>query len=266
MEGWEQAVQDFLESGLSAATRNVYQGALQRFRDWYCAQYGSFPDIRGITEKDLWEYRAYLASTGSPATVNQHLSALRSLLRHAGRTVKVPGIPGRPLPVRTLSDSDIARLLEALGGRRWLSQRDRAIVALMVHAGLRVGEIVAARMEDLLENGWMTVRGRRVPLGPALPFLQAYLEVRPRWDGPLFLSRTGSPMRARDVQRIVAEASRRAGLEPVATPRVLRHTFAIQFLRSGGDPAELQRILGHLSSSPVNRYSRMVQNTQPGKW
>jgi len=64
--------------------------------------------------------------------------------------------------------------------------------------------------------------------------LREYLEVRPQRSGPLFFSRTYGPLMGRDVERVVAEAARRAGLEKRVTTHTLRHTFATRFLQAGG--------------------------------
>ncbi len=110
-------------------------------------------------------------------------------------------------------------------------------------------------------SGWVLVRKgkgvkeRRVPLSAeARQALRAYLEVRPQRPGPLFFSRTYQPLRERDVQRVLAEAARRAGIGRRVTPHTLRHTFATRFLRSGGDLATLQAILGHANLSTTARY------------
>jgi len=158
----------------------------------------------------------------------------------------------------------LGRLLAALEGDDWISRRNRAMVALMARAGLRVGEVLALKPEDVELNarsGWVLVRKgkgmkeRRVPLSAeARRELREYLEVRPQQSGPLFFSRTYQPLTGRDVQRVVVEAARRAGLGKRVTPHTLRHTFATRFLQAGGDLATLQTVLGHSNLSTTARY------------
>jgi integrase/recombinase XerD len=70
----------------------------------------------------------------------------------------------------------------------------------------------------------------------------------------LFVSKTGQRMSRRDVQQLVRDAARRAGLGKRVTPHVLRRTFSTRFLQSGGDLATLQNILGHASLTTTARY------------
>ena len=63
-------------------------------------------------------------------------------------------------------------------------------------------------------------------------------------------------MDPRDVQRMVSEAARRAGIRFTVTPHTLRHSFATRFLaKNQGDIATLATILGHANISTTTRYS-----------
>ena len=168
-------------------------------------------------------------------------------------------------PVRALSARELGRLFAAAEGEDWIDKRNVALLALMAKAGLRVGEVVALELADIELNarsGWATVRmgkgnkTRRVPLNSDVrQALQAYLAVRP--DVPakaLFFSRTGTPLSARDVQRLVAELARRAGIPGRVTPHTLRHTFATRALEKGADVAAVAAILGHESIATTSRY------------
>jgi site-specific recombinase XerD len=196
--------------------------------------------------------------------VNVRLAAIRSLARFHERELRVRGVRQERPPVETLDGRELGRLMAALEGDDWVSRRNRAMVALMARAGLRVSEVLALKPEDVELNarsGWVLVRKgkgmkeRRVPLSAeARRELREYLEVRPQRPGPLFFSRTYQSLTGRDVQRVVAEAARRAGLEKRVTPHTLRHTFATRFLQAGGDLATLQTVLGHSNLSTTARY------------
>jgi len=128
---------------------------------------------------------------------------------------------------------------------------------------LRVGEVVRLHLTDVEINGrsgWVTVKGgkgnktRRVPLNSEVrQALKAWLDERPKVEEPvLFLSRSGKPLAERDVQRMVAEYARRAGVE--ASPHTLRHTFATRAMEKGVDVATLAAILGHSRLETTGRY------------
>jgi integrase/recombinase XerC len=135
----------------------------------------------------------------------------------------------------------------------------------MARAGLRVGEVIALEAEDIRlgeRSGWAVIRSgkgnkrREVPLNAEVrAALRAYLEARPPFPSPrLFVSRTGAPLSARDVQRLVAALARKARIEGKVTPHTLRHTFATRAVEKGVDIAALSALLGHESLAATSRY------------
>ncbi len=263
---WDETVQKFLGDEYSGITRRRYEDALLEFALWYRAAYADDPQPHLLTPQEVREYVSYLTSVRrlKAASINLRLSALRSLARYVGRDIRVRGVRQERAPVDVLDGRELARLSAALEGSGWIARRNQALVALMARAGLRVGEALALAPEDVkidTRSGWVLVRRgkgmkeRRVPLSAeARQALRAYLQVRPQQPGPLFLSRTFRPLSGRDVQRIVSAAARRAGIRRRVTPHTLRHSFATRFLRSGGDLATLQALLGHTSAATTARY------------
>lgn len=251
-------------------TRDRYAAALAQFSAWYTAQYQTEPDAALLTAEELRTYRNALSAQGlQAATVNLRLAALRALLRAQGRTVKVKGVKQVAPAVEALDARELGRLLAAVEGPAWQDKRNVALLQVLARAGLRISEALALTVSDLTLNersGLLLVRQgkgrkeRRVPLGAEVrAALRAYLAVRPTpvngaASAMLFLSRSWQPLAARDVQRLLTEAARRAGLEKKVTPHTLRHTFATRFLQSGGDLATLATLLGHSSVATTTRY------------
>ena len=267
MAAWESAVQSFLTALSSPRTRDRYQAALSEFAAWYRQTFRDDPDPALLTDLEVRDYVAHLQTVRrlSPSSIHLRLSALRGLLKSLGRNLRVKGPRMQRAPVRALSARELGRLFAAAEGEDWIDKRNAAILALMAKAGMRVGEVIALELTDIELNarsGWAVVRSgkgnkaRRVPLNSDVRHaLQAYLAVRPAFNTPvLFLSRTGAPLSARDVQRLVAELARQARIEGKVTPHTLRHTFATRALERGADVAAVAAILGHESIATTSLY------------
>lgn len=254
-------IDDFLTTLTSPRTVERYRAALEEFSTWYRQANGSEPDWRLLTPVEVKDYVAYLQSVRrlSPASVNLRLAAIRSLLKHLGRSLRIKSPKQVTPPVKALTPRELGRLFAAAEG----SRRDTAILNLLARAGLRVGEVVRLLTGDMEMNGragWLTVRAskgnktRRVPLNSEVrQALRAWLDERPKGEAQtLFLSRTGKPLSERDVQRMVAGYARTAGVD--ATPHTLRHTFATRAIEKGVDIATLQALLGHSRLETTGRY------------
>lgn len=254
-------IDNFLSTLTSPRTVERYRAALEEFTAWYRQANGGEVDWNLLTPVEVKDYLAYLQAVRrlSPASVNLRLAAIRSLLKHLGRSLRVKGPKQVTPPVKALSPRELGRLFAAAED----SKRDTAILNLLARAGLRVGEVVRLRLEDVEMNGrggWLTVRAgkgnktRRVPLnGEVRQALKAWLDERPEGEEPtLFLSRSGRPLAERDVQRMVAEYARIAGVD--ASPHTLRHTFATRAIEKGVDVATLAAILGHSRLETTGRY------------
>jgi integrase/recombinase XerD len=80
----------------------------------------------------------------------------------------------------------------------------------------------------------------------------------PRQRDWLFPARNGRAMSRYTLRNIVRHAARRAGMVNANVHR-FRHTFAINFLRNGGNVLELQQLLGHENLETVRVYVKLAQ-------
>ena len=144
----------------------------------------------------------------------------------------------------------------------FLSLRNRAIVLMFLDTGLRLSELANIQLSEIdFDRGMIKVMGkgskeRFVAVGKkAQKAILRYLLKRDDRHSCLWVTEERQPLRARGIQMVIKRARRRAGITGVrCSPHIFRHTFALNFLRGGGNPRELQCLLGHTSIDMSMRY------------
>jgi integrase/recombinase XerD len=158
--------------------------------------------------------------------------------------------------------------------RRPTALRDKAIILTLLDTGLRAGEFCALNVGDFdMKNGRLTVKdgdeggskggkGRQVYLGKtARKALWRYLadrEDQEDHEAPLFLTKTDRAITPNGLRLLTTSLAEKAGISH-CNPHRFRHTFAITYLRSGGDVFTLQSLLGHSSLEMVRHYANIAQ-------
>lgn len=166
-----------------------------------------------------------------------------------------------------ISEASFEKMLAACPKATAGGRRDRAILCFLYDTGVRVGELVTLKAEDVdLDAGQAKVRGkgakeRIVFFGDETALaLQRYrmrLETRVRPE-MFFVTDTWQPMRPNTVNLLLARVAGRSGVGKPFNPHAFRHTFATNYLRAGGDLHSLQRLLGHADLQIVTRYLSLV--------
>jgi integrase/recombinase XerD len=195
-----------------------------------------------------------------------------------GLDVLLPDLPDKKkLEPRILNEAEINRLLDACGGEKPLSVRDRAIFEVGYGCGLRVSEICSLKVPDLdfsaklLRTMGKGSKERVVPfLGATAGSVKKYLDlVRPNLcgkraqgeriqgsDNRVFLSFLGRALSRQDIWRILRKRGREAGIaQSRLYPHILRHSFATHLLARGMDMRTLQEMLGHSSIVTTQVYA-----------
>lgn len=175
--------------------------------------------------------------------------------------MKPPTIPETPPEV--LRDDQLRKLLAATAGQGFDERRDRAIVLLLVDTGIRLGEIAGLRVEDIdwdLEVAAVIGKGRRprtVAFGRKVTqALDRYMRSRGQHpfaeDPALWLGRKGR-LSSTGIAQMLGRRAREAGIGEIH-PHLFRHTFAHQWLASGGSEGDLMRLAGWRSRAMLQRY------------
>ena len=172
---------------------------------------------------------------------------------------------GHHLP-RDIRQEEIEKLFTAIGDHL----RDRTIFTLMLHTGMRVGEVVNLRLADvyLSENRPPHLRvigkGQRERVAylsaTATLLLNEYLIERPvETEEKVFLNRRGKPITITGIQLQLAKYCRQADIW--VTCHQLRHTFACRMIAAGVPVTSVQKMLGHTSIRTTQMYVQ-VADTQ----
>lgn len=238
-------------------------------------------DASQVTLEQLGEYLAHKKRLGlAAASVKLVVVALKIFFRWLQARGRIPRDPAdalhlprteRYLP-ETMNELQMDRLLEGIDSNTPRGLRDRAILELLYASGLRVSELVNAKLENLdLDSRVIRVIGkgnkmRLVPVGKAAcEAIATYVErerpqnVKKRTGSEIFLSERGTKLTTVRIWQIVKEVAKRAGLDLNVYPHLLRHSFATHLLSNGADLRIIQEMLGHADIATTQIYTHVDQ-------
>lgn len=276
----DTAVKDFIEARRAARkserTLVHYQYNLSKFATYV----GPDRHVHTITPADVREFLSAQTTVGDKTVLAYHtaLSALYTYLvsqrivgEHIMRSVEPPD--PEDCEVVPFTKEEVTALILACdlskpyrrGKQRTMqhatqnAKRDRAVIYVLLDTGLRVTELVTFTVADMNINGIKVLgkgkKERWVPMSPTThDCLWMYLDTRKdlkKNDVVFPVSRSG-------VLQACKRLEKRSGVSDVH-PHRFRHTFAITFLRNGGDPWTLQKILGHSTMDMVKKYLAIVR-------
>ena len=266
---------------------------LAAFAGWF-RHVNGHAEVTDWMPRDTQTYLAGLQAAGkSPATVNRIFSSIRHFARwvHAqpGSLFVRHGMPTRGVNELYLEEAtckkfsrlDMHRILRAADGLvntsthgKQRPRRARALLAVLYHTGLRISELLAARMEQYdgryliavkrKGRGWTNkvylAHGARVALDDYIATERVRDTGRFATSILFVAERTGMPWasnRAREaLRRIGQEAGKHRGKAIDLRPHRLRNTFAAEYRDKTGSDTETARALGHTSLQYVGRYAR----------
>ena len=251
--------------------------------------------LRDLSPRSLRSAFAAFAADRAPASVHRCWSSWNSFFGFlvvdgivAGNPMPAVGKPRMavPSPKPLRGEDTPEQLLHAVNQvdvrqRDPWPERDVAVLALALCAGLRLSELLALRAGSVLgragerrvEVAGKGGRPRTVPIEPELDaVVERYLESRRvrfgrvRPGDALLVDRRGTPLRRGGLQYLVESCYRRAGITD-RVPRgaqlhALRHTFATRLAEDGANASEIMRLLGHASLTTSQNYIEVTAAQQ----
>lgn len=278
MKDTDSLLKDFeayllLERSFSANTASAYCVDTRHMIDYINGQ--GIP-LTQISEDTLHNLLSTLHDIGlSPRSQARMITGMRAFFRFLimedyvindpSRLIDLPRL-SRELP-DVLTIQEIDAMIAAIPPEKDESLRNHAIIETLYGSGLRVSELVAARISRLnLREEVLIVEGkgnkqRMVPLSPAaISLIKEYLptrerlNIKPAGQDVIFLNRRGAPLSRVMVFYIIRDLAAAAGIGKTVSPHTLRHSFATHLLEGGANLRAIQEMLGHESIATTELY------------
>lgn len=251
-------------------TQSQYVRCVCRLADYFQC------DPATLTESQIQEYFVHRRSTGtaSPSTLNVMRAALRCFFVEAIRTgvqwtvFSDFKIRRRKTLPTVLSRPEVAKLLNAIR-----SPQFRVVLRLTYHCGLRIGEAVSLRVQDIkAEQGHLHLRDTKGGKERCVPITSGMIdELRAHWKThrhPVLLFPSCHRADAQEcldptsIQKAVQLAREEVHLPDWVTPHTLRHSYATHLLEEGVPLLLISQFLGHEFIETTTIYTHVTSKTE----
>jgi len=233
-------------------------------------RFASYKSPKEITSQDLKNYLDFLFSGGkSSSTVNLAINALKfyygGIMKRkffvSDFAIKRPK-KDKNLPT-VLAREEIAKIISSTN-----NLKHKVAIQVLYSAGLRVSELADLKINDIDFNRKAVIikggKGKKdritIISKVALDNISKYLE---EYKPLIYLFESyqaGEKITVRTIQKIVAEAGRRAGITKNISAHSLRHSFATHLLEQGVNLRYIQELLGHARLETTQIYTKVAVN------
>lgn len=246
-----------LNRGLSKNTASAYNQALTDFASFINDRHPG-TTWRTVKKQDIDEYVVNLvAEETAPATIKQHISALRTFYRtmmamganidNPARYVSTPKLQDA-LPKVIAADDIKATLADETVG-----DQAKAAIAIIYETGLRLQELLDLRAKDIDPKS-SSIR----VLGKGNKERTVYYGELTRKYGRKW---RGERHTQRGVRHLVYEALSKHSKAPQLSPHALRHTYASELLNNGMPIEAISKLMGHVHLETTQVYAKLANKT-----
>lgn len=287
---WAEEIQPFLKNQLSDHTRRAYETDLKQFIRFLEGKV-SPGDFLNLRPEMIIEFRKALEEgrfTGRPmekSTINRKLAVVKSYFNwlRANSLVQnnpaelVKGFPQtQESNLKGLSDEEARRILDKPNRNSKSGAMHAAVLHVLLHLGLRKGELIGLKVGDLDEERGVRVikvrgKGHRVRILPItervlLELKNYFFVTRRSWEdkeSPMFLPtknpRTGNLMKTLNpnaISYIVVRYARKCGILKPISPHSCRATCISHALDKRATHRSVQHLAGWSTPLMIQRYDK----------
>jgi len=204
----------------------------------------------------------------APNSLRCDILRLRTMLKYMGiigekcLNYELVPVPKREDVQRTfLYPEEVSAMIECA-----YSLRNKFIISLLYSSGIRLSEFLSLDRNQI-QNRCFTVVGKGKKLRLCFiderteNLMNQYLATRTDDCQALVVSNLyRQRMTASNVQLLIRNSAKRAGIDKNVTPHVFRHSFATNFISNDGGIKPLSELLGHKSLDTTSVYTHIVNN------
>lgn len=270
---YKELVDNFLlekeMTGKSSKTIEGYAYSLHQF-----AVANNFLDETEVKDWDINNVYRMIAMLKdrdiSTNSVNHYLREVRTFLywcmeQGYVNRFKVDLVKGQEELPKTYDEDELKKLLKKPKGDNFVEWRSWAICCFVLGTGARASTMVNVKMEDLdFRHNTITFRATKnkqsmvVPMGKKLKTaLREYMGFE--LGEYLFPNREGYKLTTNALKHAMAKYSESRGVDKTSV-HGLRHSFAKEWVKNGGDVFKLQRMLGHRTLDMTKKYVRLYSS------
>jgi integrase/recombinase XerD len=260
----------------SKRTIETYNWNLDQLTSYLLGQHG-VNEIEDVSSLHIKKFIQYQIEIGNKSNyINTIIKSLRAfysyLVSEEYVTInimsKIKLLKEDKVVIKTFTDKEIARMIEAYDFKSFLNARNKVILCMFIDTGIRMSELINIQ-SDWVNDTNIRVFGkgakwRYVPTSLLLKkymiryerLKEGYFKKKSLEHNNYFLSRNGNPLTTVQIQNIVKDAGAKAKVreEIRCSPHTLRHYSIQSNLKNGLDLYSCSKIAGHESIQITKRY------------
>jgi integrase/recombinase XerC len=273
----------FLASQRRASNHTLiaYRTDIGYFFAFLQERFNALVSVEILEKLTIHDFRSWLAKRSNEefsfTSTVRALSCLRSFFAYLNGNKKISNNVIKDLKrpktaksifkaVDEIDIKAIMKLVKQFNKEEWCFKRDLALLTLIYGAGLRISEALSVTKNHLINSDSLIItgKGNKQRMVPMLAIIKDriddYLAACPYqldFDQPIFLGSRGKKYQATLFQKLISQIRKYLQLPDTVTPHAFRHSFATHLLEAGGDLRVIQELLGHVSLSTTQRYTKI---------